>query len=137
MFLCAFSYANIGHLKDNKWTIRISCSSTCSYVFITYDLNSLLGMEKVLNIVDSQYLQVCEKTFLVCENKVWTCLRWLQILISYSLLFVYLEIHKTCGERILDIKYVLHFTVHLSFRTFCPYKYFVSHAEGMHMNTCM
>jgi hypothetical protein len=50
---------------------------------------------------------------------------------------VYLEICKTCGERILDIKYVLHFTVHLSFRIFCPYKYFLSHAEGMHKNTCL
>jgi hypothetical protein len=45
--------------KVNKSNARICCSSTFSYIFIKYSLNSLLRLEEVLIIVDLICFQVC------------------------------------------------------------------------------
>ena len=94
-------------------------------------------MEKVLNIVDSQCLRVCEKHFWFVKIKFGhVCIDYKSFLCFPYCLFI-LKFIRLVEERILNIKYVLHFTVQRSFKTFCPYKYFVSHVKGIHKNTCL
>ena len=63
--------------KFVRWHFVENLKSLCnmSYKFSKFPCCLNILIPPGVFYVDSQYLQVCEKTFFVCENKVWTCLR--------------------------------------------------------------